>query len=142
LLGLLAQIKTFLFTLLLGIIAGIIFHYYQLTIRTLRAGKYSLYLLDLLLWLLMILLISAGMLLINQGELRIYIFLVLIAGSFIYFKLLADIMNRPLNGLAKSSALILQIIGRIFVTPFNWLKNSAQLLWRRIHATPPPEDNQ
>lgn len=140
-LGLLAQIKTFLLTLLLGIIAGIIFHYYQLTIRALRAGKYSLYLLDLFLWLLMILLISGGMLLINQGELRIYIFLVLIAGSFIYFKLLADIMNRPLSGLAKSSALILRIIGHMFVRPFAWGKNSAQLFWRRLHESPPPEDN-
>ncbi len=141
-LGLLAQIKTFLLTLLLGIIAGIIFHYYQLTIRALRARKYSLYLLGpLFLCLLMILLISGGMLLINQGELRIFIFLVLIAGGFMYFKLMAGITNRPLSGLAKSSARILQMIGNMLVKPCQWMKKIAQFLWRRIHASPPPEDS-
>lgn len=139
-LGLLAQIETFFLTLLLGIIAGIIFHYYQLTIRALRAQKYSLYLLDLFLWLLMILLIAGGMLLINQGELRIYIFLVLIAGVLIYFKLMAGIMVRPLGGLAKSSALALRSIGNILIKPLMWLKKTIQLNWRRLHATPPPEE--
>ena len=139
-LGLLAQIKTFFLTLLLGIIAGIIFHYYQLTIRALRAHQYSLYLLDLFLWLLMILLISGGMLLINQGELRIYIFLVLIAGSLIYFKFIAGLTNRQLGGLAKSSALILQMIANILIKPFKWIKKSARFYWRRLHESPPPED--
>lgn len=140
-LGLLAQIKTFLLTLLLGIIAGIIFHYYQLTIRALRARKYSLYLLDLFIWLLMILLISGGMLFINQGEFRIYIFLVLIAGGFIYFKLMAGIMNSPLGGLARSSAFILRAISHIFFKPFEWIKKSAQSFWHRKHASPPSEES-
>ncbi len=140
-LGLLAQIKTFFLTLLLGIIAGIIFHYYQLTIRALRARKYSLYLLDLFLWLLMILLIAGGMLLINQGELRIFIFLVLVAGILIYFKLMARFMNKPLGGFAKSSALILKTMGKMAIKPFAWMKKSAQFHWRRLHASPPPEDS-
>jgi spore cortex biosynthesis protein YabQ len=140
LLGLLAQIKTFFLTLLLGIIAGIISHYYQLTIRALHVQKYSLYLLDLFFWLIMILLIAGGMLLINQGELRIYIFLVLIAGGLIYLKLMAGFMNRPLSGLAKNSALILRTIGNILVKPQVWLKKKAQFYWRRYHASSPPED--
>lgn len=140
-LGLLAQIKTFFLTLLLGIIAGIIFHYYQLTIRALRTQKYALYLLDLFFWLLMILLISCGMLLINQGELRIYIFLVLLAGSLIYFKHMAGFMNRPLGGFAKGSARILQMIGKILIKPFEWVKKRVQFYWRRLHVSPPPEEN-
>ena len=140
-LGLLAQIKTFFLTLLLGIIAGIIFHYYQLTIRALRARKYYLYLLDLFLWLFMILLISVGMLVINQGELRVYIFLVLIAGSLIYFKLVARFMNRPLGELAKSSAAILLSVSNILIKPFDWIKKGIQLFWRRMHTSPPPEDS-
>jgi len=141
LLGLLAQIKTFFLTLLLGVFAGIIFHYYQLTIRVLRARKYSLYLLDLFLWLLMILLISGGMLLINQGELRIYIFLVLIAGSLIYFKFMARFMNRPLDGLAKGSSLLLKAISSMLIKPFAWIKKKMQFCWYRLHPSPPPEDN-
>lgn len=140
-LGLLAQIEIFFLTLLLGIIAGIIFHYYQLTLSALRARRYSLYLLDLFFWLFMILLISCGMLLINQGVLRIYIFLVLFAGSLIYFKHMAGFMKRPLGSLAKGSVRILRMIGKSFIGSFEWLKKGVQSYWRRLHVSPPPEDN-
>lgn len=139
-LGLLAQIKTFFLTLLLGILSGIIFHYYQLTIRALQARKYALYLLDVCFWLLMILLISLGMLLINQGELRIYIFIVLLAGSLIYFKMMAGMMRNPLGLFANSSAWLLQISGNLLAKPFVWMKKTVQNFWRRKHSSPPPDN--
>ncbi len=140
-LGLLAQIKTFFLTLLLGLLAGIIFHYYQLTIRSLQAGKYVLYLLDLFLWIIMILLISLGMLLINQGELRIYFFLILLAGSFIYFKLLAGSLERPLKVLAQASATMLRFIGASLFKPLKWLQYAVKRIWQHRHSSPPPDDN-
>ncbi len=136
-LGLLAQIKTFFLTLLLGLTAGIIFHYYQLTIRALRAGKYSLYLLDFFIWILMILLIAVGMLLINQGELRIYFFLILIAGNVIYFKLMSRIMEKPLGLLASTSAKGLRVIVTSAKKPAKWLQ---QVIKARVHTPPPPDD--
>jgi len=141
LLGLLAQIEMFFLTLLLGLLAGIIFHYYQLTIRSLQAGKYVLYLLDLFLWILMILLISLGMLLINQGELRIYFFLILLAGSLLYFKLLASSLEGPLKVLARVSATMLRFIGASLFKPLKWLQYAVKRIWQRWHAGPPPEDN-
>lgn len=140
-LGLIAQIKTFFLTLLLGMFAGIIFHYYQLTIRALQARKFAVYLLDLCFWLLMILLIAIGMLLINQGELRIYIFLVLLAGSIFYFKMLAQALRAPLNVFAKSTAWLLQKSGNALTKPFFWLKKKGQDYWQRRHTTDPPDEN-
>lgn len=139
-LGLLAQIKTFFLTMVLGMAAGMIFQYYQLTIRALRAGKYSLYLLDLLLWILMILLISVGMLLINQGELRIYFFLILIGGSWLYFKFLAGAMKKPLGILAEATQRIISFIGNGVVKPVKWLLQRLRSWRERIHSAPPPDD--
>lgn len=139
-LGLFAQIKTFFLTLLLGLTAGMVFHYYQLTIRALRAGKYSLYLLDLFLWTLMILLISVGMLLINQGELRIYFFLFLIAGGLIYYKMLAASLERPLGILAAASEKALRFLAGSFIKPMNWLWQGCKGWWRHWRSGPPPED--
>lgn len=139
-LGLFAQIKMFFLTLLLGVLAGIIFHYYQLTIRALHARKAALYLLDVFFWLWMIVLISIGMLLINQGELRIYIFAVLLAGSLLYFKWLAGITGKPMNELARSSAFVLQTAGRLLIKPLQFVKKTLQSRWQRKREPPPPEE--
>jgi hypothetical protein len=44
--SLLNQLQTFILTGLTGVAAGFIFHYYQLTVRKARIGKYFLYILD------------------------------------------------------------------------------------------------
>ena len=96
-LGLSAQIKAFLLTYLLGIIAGFIFHFYQLMIKNRRVGKYSLYLMDLVLWIAMIVLVFTALLLINQGEMRIYVFIALLAGIISYYKCIAGYTQKPLS---------------------------------------------
>jgi len=140
--GLLAQINIFFLTLFLGVIVGIIIHYYQLGIRALKIGKYMLYLLDFILWLLMILVVSLGMLVINQGALRIYTFLFLIAGGFIYFKLLASRLYRPLQIIAEANAVLLGKSANLFIKPGQWLVKIIRLQWRNHHPQVPPEDPQ
>ncbi|CFX10561.1 Spore cortex biosynthesis protein, YabQ-like [Syntrophomonas zehnderi OL-4] len=139
-LGLFAQIKTFFLTLLLGLIAGMVFHYYQLTVRALRAGRYSLYLLDISIWGLMILLISIGMLLISQGELRIYFFVFLIAGGFIYFKLLSSKMKKPLQAMATASEKGLRKIVILLQKPIQWARQRIRNWRQKRPPAPPPAD--
>lgn len=139
---LLAQINIFLLTLFLGVVAGIIIHYYQLGIRALKAGKYMLYLLDFVLWLLMILVVSLGMLVINQGALRAYTFLFLIIGGFIYFKLLAPYLYRPLKIIAEANVALLRKTANLFIKPGQWLIKMIRLQWRNHHPHVPPEDPQ
>lgn len=140
-LGLFAQIKMFFLTLLLGVLAGIIFHYYQLTVRAMHANKAVLLLLDLLFWLWMIVLISGGMLLINQGELRIYFFAVILAGSLLYFKWMKGFTASFLNKLAHSTAFLLQKTGNLLMKPIHFLKKILQSIRRHKRKPPPPEDS-
>ncbi|MEN6351077.1 MAG: spore cortex biosynthesis protein YabQ, partial [Syntrophomonas sp.] len=55
--GVLAQVKAFTLTLILGLLAGSIFHFYQLMIRRARVGKYLLYIIDFVLWIMMLVLV-------------------------------------------------------------------------------------
>ena len=138
--GLLTQINIFFLTLFLGVIVGIIIHYYQLSIRALKVGKYMLYLLDFILWLLMILVVSLGMLVINQGALRVYTLLFLIVGGYIYFKMLAPHVYRPLRIVAEANAVLLRKTASFFIKPGQRLIKTIGFQWRIHHPRVPPED--
>lgn len=138
-LGLFAQIKIFIFTLLLGLIAGFVLHFYQLAIKALKAGKHILYLLDFIFWLLMILIVSLGMLLINQGALRFYTFVFLILGGMIYYKTLAPYFYRPLQVMAEVGAQFIGMLAGWIIRPGSWVVKKIRAKWRH-HPQTPPDD--
>lgn len=137
--GLFAQIQAFLLTAILGTVASLIFHYYQLTVRSMRVGKKILYVMDVILWMIIIILTAAALLVINQGEIRVYVFIALIVGGFVYYKGLASYMRQPLWALGRATAFMLRAIystaRKPLVLAVNWLR-------LRIHRKtgPPPED--
>jgi spore cortex biosynthesis protein YabQ len=137
--GLWAQIKAFLLTFILGVLAGLIFHYYQTTIRNLRVGRIVLYLMDFMLWLILIIVIAAALLLINQGEMRVYVFLALLAGAGVYYASLAKRLQPPVLIMGRSTARFLRTLQNWVVKPpikmINWLKQQY-----RQRKTPPPDD--
>ena len=132
--GLFAQIEAFLLTFLLGMISGLIFHYYQSTMHNLRIGRYVLYLMDFILWIIMIIIIAAALFLINQGEIRGYVFIALVIGGAVYYKCLAQYMQRPILFLGRASALGFQAIFTFLAKPLviviTWLGAQCQK-WRR-----------
>lgn len=139
--GLFAQIEAFLLTFLVGMVAGLIFHYYQSTIHNLRLGRYVLYLMDLILWIIMIIVIAAALFLINQGEIRLYVFLGLVAGGTFYYKSIAPHTRKPMlqGGRVTASA---------FQTVFGFLAKPPKIfgiwLWtqsRKFKPPPPPDDS-
>jgi len=138
--GLFAQIQAFLLTFFLGAIAGLIFHYYQSTIRSLRIGRYLLYLMDFILWIIMIVIIGAALLVINQGEMRVYVFIALISGGGLYYKCLSQRLHQPVYILGKSTAYVMKLISaciaKPFVAAFTWLK----VQYRKRQKPPPPND--
>lgn len=134
--GLLSQIEAFSLTLLLGIVAGGIFQYYQLTIRNVHPGKYFLYLLDFILWLFLILLVFLCMLLINQGEMRVYVLIALIIGVAIYYCLLWRPFGLPLSRAAQTTARMGQMLTA-------GIRRGFQLIRRLLvfnKNTPPPDE--
>lgn len=134
--GLLFQLKTFIFTGLLGLMAGFIFHFYQLTIRKARIKKYLLYILDIILWIFMLTMVFSAMLLINQGEIRFFFLLNLLAGVIIYFACFSSrLASLVLKG-ATGTVFIIASFSRLLKPPFKWLKNLPQ----KIKKPPPPPD--
>ncbi len=144
--GLFAQIQAFLLTSILGIIASLIFHYYQQTIRSMRVGRNSLYVMDIILWMIMIILIAAALLIINQGEIRVYVFIALLVGGLVYYKWLAKYMRPPLVIMGRSTAYMLKAIYSTMTKPFillrSWLRTRAQRLEEPLpdDQEPPPDD--
>ena len=98
--GLLGQIEAFILTLVLGLLTGTIFHFYQELIRAARVSRYVLYFLDFFLWIIIITLVFLGMLFINQGEMRIYVLIALVLGILIYYRRFASRLDRPISRLA------------------------------------------
>ena len=141
--GLLAQIEAFMLTFMLGMMAGLIFHYYQSVIRSLRIGKYSLYLMDFILWILMIIFIAAALLLINQGEIRVYVFLALLVGGGAYYKCLAGPLGPTVKFLGQATAHVIQValsaLAKPFVLTMAWIKVQYRI---RKRPPPPPDDTE
>jgi len=137
--GLLAQIQAFLLTSILGIIASLIFHYYQLTIRSMRVGRYPLYAMDIILWIIMIIMIAAALLMINQGEMRVYVFIALLVGGLVYYKWLSRYAHQPLYVLGRATAFMLKAVHFHLSRPVVWA-----ITWLRTRElrrqSPPPDD--
>lgn len=137
--GLLAQLEAFFLTLILGILSGMIFHYYQLLIRSIRLRKYSLYIMDFFLWMAMICVISVGILLINQGEVRIYVFIALVLGIIAYFQKIARRTSPLLQKTSKATLAVLRKTFHLLRWPFQRLR---KLIKKRPPDDLPPLDNE
>ena len=87
--GIWFQLEAFFYTMILGLFAALILHYYQTLIKKAKAAKLFLYLLDLLFWVMMVMLVFLGMLYINQGEMRSYVLIAFNCGGIIYFRILS-----------------------------------------------------
>ncbi len=136
-----SQIQSFFLTLVLGLITGVIFHYYQLFIRQARVGRYILYLMDLFLWLLIIALVFWAMVGINQGEVRFYVLLALLMGILLYFRVLSARFNDYLSGTASRNIRALAFGGRQLKQAGSIIKSAVRkAMPRRTPPPPPPPD--
>ncbi|MCD5407474.1 MAG: hypothetical protein LRZ99_07275 [Desulfotomaculum sp.] len=69
------QIYIFIITIVSGLLAGLLFDLYRMLAVTLKLKKRGIMLGDILFWLILTLAALGFLLLKNQGDLRIYIFL-------------------------------------------------------------------
>lgn len=135
-----SQVQAFMLTLLLGVAAGLVFHFYQLTIKNIRMGKYLLYLFDLLIWMMMIGIVFLSMLLINQGEMRIYVLIALIIGALIYFRILADSIGYPLSRCARVTTVVIENTVKVIRQPFIKLVRYLSDKIKKHDVLPPDEE--
>ena len=138
---LLFQIQSFFLTAVLGVVAGMVFQFYQLLVRGARLGKYALYAMDFFLWMLMILLIFAAMLFINQGQMRVYVLVALVVGILLYHRYLGHTMEAPVSRAAwltlGAGSFLTSLIKRPVRALAGWLRN----LVKRGQGPPPGDED-
>ncbi|MGI6467622.1 MAG: hypothetical protein GXZ09_09635 [Syntrophomonadaceae bacterium] len=127
-LWLLAQIKPFVLTLLVGLITGMVFQFYQYSMALSSCSRWLLYMFDFLVWVLILLLVFALLLIINQGEIRIYIILALFGGILLYFQTIAPKTQPLIRRAAKTSVYGIRAMAGKAALPWRWLKKQA-LSW-------------
>lgn len=135
------QIKDFFLTLILGILAGLVFHYYQRTIVKARVGKYPLYILDFFLWIIMICVVFFAMLWINQGEMRLYVLIALVAGLFIYYYYFSKRLNKLVEASANLTLKVAKLLVNSIKKPLLLVSNFIKKLIT-TRKSPPPDDNE
>jgi spore cortex biosynthesis protein YabQ len=138
--GLLGQIEAFVLTLVLGLLTGTIFHFYQELIRAARVSRYILYFLDFSLWIIIIALVFLGMLFINQGEMRIYVLIALVLGILIYYRRFASRLDAPISRLAGATVTICSTFVKGIKKALSWLKKMIANLKPR--PKDPPADSE
>jgi len=126
LLGLFAQIKAFFLTLVVGMMVGTLLHLYQASLRAAHPKRCCLYLMDFFIWMILILLVFSALLIINRGEMRVYVFIALILGIVLYYYRLSAGLDQPLNRLAQTLVMVNRTMMRFITWPFlassRWLK--------------------
>lgn len=135
--NLLDQIQSFILTLLVGVLVGLIIHYYQLTIRKSRLNKYFLYFIDFILWILIMGVIVICLLLINMGEMRIYVILALLAGILVYHRYLARCLSGPLTTAARATRAFIFLVKKNAGRPLARMAAAVSPILHRGQDNPP-----
>ncbi|MDD3270331.1 MAG: spore cortex biosynthesis protein YabQ [Syntrophomonadaceae bacterium] len=140
--GLLMQLKSFGLTLILGVLAGGIFHYYQLTIRKARIGRYLLYIMDLILWIFMLSLVFLSMLLINQGEMRLYVLIALLGGIIIYYHYFSSSFYQIQSRLAELTVSLMSSLVRKIKRTIKRFAGFVKISLQKCRRPKPPSDEE
>lgn len=97
----------FLWTLLLGMLAGMFYVVYRVVSDTLRLKKVGTFAGDIIFWLLLTAIAFLILLKANYGQLRLYVFIGLFLGAFLFARILGNYSYRLVRWM-------LYMTGRIF----------------------------
>ena len=107
-----------------GIVIGILFDLFRSTRRSFKIPNIIIYIEDALFWILTGLIIILTIFICTDGQIRLYMILMLITGAFIYFSLVSKfviIINVKLLNLVQS---IIHFITQTFKIILNFIKNN------------------
>lgn len=127
------QLEPFVLTLLVGLIAGLVFQFYQCSISLSSWRRWVLYLFDFLVWLVILLLVFALLLFINQGEIRLYILLALFTGIFVYFRKIAPGIQPYMREAARMNGRLLRAVGKKLAIPWIYLQQKVCSWARKVY---------
>ena len=104
------QVYLLLVTLVCGFILGFFFDIYRIIRWVVKPNKMSTFIGDLIYWLLMTALVFKVLLLTSYGEVRLYVFISLALGGYLYFSLLSRFVLKILQ---KLLLLLSKLIGKL-----------------------------
>lgn len=117
------QAWEFLLTVGVGLILAVIFHFHQNIIRHFPVRGVWLWLFDLGVWLVVIPLVFAGLLAINQGEVRFHVFLALLTGGGLYVVYLRPKLNHSMELAALYTVKSIRAVLSVLLIPWRLLKS-------------------
>lgn len=127
------QIDTFMYTLLTGIILGIIFDFYRVLRGIWRPHIWITSVTDLVYWLVATVLVFITLIVGNWGEIRLYIFIGLLLGVAAYYRLASrTVIWLVLRGIKTINQLIHKgfwLLHRYIFQPFKYI---VSILYRPV----------
>lgn len=125
---LLEQLEVFSWTLLIGMLAGMLHVVYRVVRDILKLKKFGTSAGDIIFWLLLTVIAFVILLKANYGQLRLYVFIGLFLGSFLFTRILGDctyrLVRRVLHIAGKAvrlAALLLYYAWKAVTFPFRML---------------------
>lgn len=118
-----SQVMVFLFTILTGVLAGLLYDFYAGIGYVWRLRKTGIFLGDVIFWVILTILVYSLILYYNQGEVRFFVFLGLVIGAFLYFQIsrkrvrmaIVKLINLIIRLLKAAGSLVIWLIGIIFL---------------------------
>lgn len=111
------QILTAFYMLLVGGLLGFVFDWLRVLARRFPVVRTLFWALDVIYWISAALLIFYLSYLSSGGQFRVYMFLFVLLGGFIYFRLLSALMSKFMVWLTH----VLEMVFGVCIWPFKWL---------------------
>lgn len=128
----LGQLYSFIVFILVGFLIGLLFDMFRISRRTFKTSDIVTSIEDIFFWLLSGLLIIFSLFKFNNGDIRVYIIIGLIAGVSIYILIFSKLI---INTLVKIITFIKKIISKIvkiFLIPIDLIKKMFKILTKPI----------
>lgn len=109
------QLDTFIYTLITGILLGIIFDVYRVMRRTFKPQIWVTSFTDLLYWLLATFLVFTTIIIGNWGEVRLYVFIGLILGVISYFRFVSRIVIWLIIRIIRRLSMMARKVANLFI---------------------------
>jgi spore cortex biosynthesis protein YabQ len=121
-----AQFISILISIFAGLAIGLLFDFYRTINYYVKPSKAFTHILDLLFWVVTGCVVFAILLRADFAELRIYTFIGISIGVFVYIKLFSEYIQKFYRFIFYAIAKIIRVIVILIVLPFKLLYN---LLW-------------
>jgi spore cortex biosynthesis protein YabQ len=150
-----SQLYTFIITIATGILLGVLFDCYRVLRGTFRPRAVMTWVTDLLYWLIATVIVFLALVVSNWGELRFYVFLGIVSGVILYYRLLSLYAIRLFLAIVRLVKGIITLLKKIIVFiikpmvlciniiswPFRFIGSKAKA-WYHLKYPKPPIDEK